>query len=348
MTDTVSDYDYNSQGGPADGRASDQISVPNIQRRNTTGRSRSASSQGSRGSSSQGDKRASGQESRSASRQGSRRTSSQGSRSTSSQGSRSASPQGPVRSGRSRASMRRRRRRRRLQVMIIVVVLVILVIIAVIGGYSHWKNSRIDALTEEGLTLMQSGDAGEAIDRFDQALKLVGSKLGKRGPAVLEYKAEAEYDLGDYDAAIECLDRLREDDPDNEEYKINTVLCLMETGDYDGALELGVLQGRIYNKMALEQMKDGDYEGAIVSIERGMTVDDGTAAADLAYNLAVAYEYSGDYETALGLFEDYVNRFGSDENVEKEITFLRSRLEEAAGEQPAEQSAEETAGEEAA
>ncbi len=189
---------------------------------------------------------------------------------------------------------------------------------------------------------MQQGDAGEAIDRFDQALKLVGSKLGKRGPAVLEHKAEAQYDLGDYEAALESLDRLRENDPDNEEYKINTVLCLLETGDYDGALGLGVMQGRIYNKMALDQMKVSDYEGAISTIEQGMAVDDGTAAADLAYNLAVAYEYCGDYQTALGLFEDYVSRFGSDENVDKEITFLRSRLEEEAGEQPA---VEETAAE---
>ncbi len=338
MTDTVSDYDYNSRSGPDNGRSSDQISVPNIQR---TGRSRASSSQGSRNASSQGSRNASSQAGRSASSQAPRGTSSQGSRSVSSQTGRSSSSQGN-RSGRSRASLRRRRRRRRIQMAVIIAVIIIVLIIAVFAGYSHWKNSRIDALTEEGLTLMESGDAGEAIDRFDQALKLVGTKLGKRGPAVLEHKAEAEYDLGDYEAAIECLDRLRENDPDNTEYKINTVLCLMELGDYDGALELGVLQGRIYNKKALDQMKISDYEGAIESIERGMTVDDGTAAADLAYNLAVAYEYRGEYGTALDLFEDYVSRFGSDENVEKEITFLRSRLEEASGDEPAQ---DEAAGE---
>jgi len=43
------------------------------------------------------------------------------------------------------------------------------------------------------------------------------------------------------------------------------------------------------------------------------------------FNYAVALEYQGEYEQALEAFEAYTAQFGSDEQAEHEIAFLRTR-----------------------
>lgn len=219
-------------------------------------------------------------------------------------------------------------------------VLVILVA-AVIGVRVHLKNKKIEEYSAAGIAAMEDGENEDAVTYFDQALELTGSRLGKSGMDILERRAEALYEIEEYEQALESWQRLIEADPDNEEYKENAVLCMLETGDYEEALKLGVLQSRIYNKMALEKLAISDYEGALSVIQQGMAVDDGSAAADLAYNQAVAYEYRGEYEKALELFEEYIARFGSDENVEKEITFLKSRTGESSDTESGEETQEE-------
>ncbi len=224
----------------------------------------------------------------------------------------------------------RRRRKQRQQMTIMAVsmaALVIAAVIAVMGIRTHLKNKKIDAFREEGITAMKGRDYEAAIKQFDQALELAGSKIGKKEIDTLQRRAEAEYSLGDYAAALDSWNILMENDPQNEDYKTNAVLCMLETGQYEEALKIGVLQSRVYNKMALDKIKISDYEGALASIEYGMAVDDGSVAADLMYNQAAAYEGRGDYEQALQIFQDYVDRYGSDENVEKEISFLKTRVD---------------------
>jgi tetratricopeptide (TPR) repeat protein len=167
----------------------------------------------------------------------------------------------------------------------------------------------------------------DAIENFDQALELAGSKIDKTQIDILERRAEAEYNLKDYAAALDSWKILMETDSTNDEYKKNAVLCMMETGQYEEALQIGLMQSRIYNKMAVEKIKAGDYEGAISIIDQGLAVDDGSAGADLLYNKAVAHESRGNYEEALQLFREYVSRYGTDENVQKEITFLETRVD---------------------
>jgi tetratricopeptide (TPR) repeat protein len=121
---------------------------------------------------------------------------------------------------------------------------------------------------------------------------------------------------------------------------------MMETGQYDEALQIGLMQSRIYNKMAVEKIQAGDYEGALTIIDQGLAVDDGSAGADLLYNKAVAYESRGEYEQALQYFRDYVSRYGTDENVQKEITFLESRVDSDAMETVDGENAEEENSEE--
>lgn len=46
---------------------------------------------------------------------------------------------------------------------------------------------------------------------------------------------------------------------------------------------------------------------------------------ELSYNRAVACEHLQQYDKALALFEDFVKEFGSNEDAEHEIAFLKTR-----------------------
>lgn len=229
---------------------------------------------------------------------------------------------------RARAAAKRRRKRRRQQRMILTILVLFIVAAAagcVFGIRSIKRNKDQKALRAEAMTSMEGGDYNAAIEKFDQALALSGKKVGKFEIDVLQQRADAEYRLGDYTAALHTWQLLLEKDEEKNAYKEGVVLCLMETGDYEEALKQGVLESRIYNKMALDQINNGAYDQALETIEKGMQSEDTSGRADLAYNQAVAYENKGDFAKALELFEAYTDQYGADSNVEREIAFLKTR-----------------------
>lgn len=211
----------------------------------------------------------------------------------------------------------------------ILAALVLFIIVAaaagVFGVRSLKRNKAQKTLRAEAMTSMESGDYGAAIEKFDQALELSGKKVGKFEIDVLQQRAEAEYRLGDYTAALHTWQLLLDEDGEKDAYKEGAVLCLMETGGYEEALQLGVLESRIYNKMALDQINRGEYDQALETIAKGLQSEDTSGRADLEYNQAVAYENKGDFAKALELFEAYTAQYGADSNVEREITFLKTR-----------------------
>lgn len=119
---------------------------------------------------------------------------------------------------------------------------------------------------------------------------------------------------------------------------------------YKDALQGGMIHGQIYNQMGLCQMAEADYQGALDSFDQGYetlvtgynlgsgadvsqaaaalpaeAVSDMALLKELTYNRAAAYEYLNQYQKALELFEAYVSAFGSNEDAEHEIAFLRTR-----------------------
>jgi outer membrane protein assembly factor BamD (BamD/ComL family) len=230
---------------------------------------------------------------------------------------------------RARAAARRRKKQQQKMIMRLglLAVLFVALIVVIVGVRSHIKTTKMNTFRESGITAMDEGRYEDAIESFDQALTLAGGKIDKIQTDILQRRAEAEYNLKDYAASLDSWKILMETDPTNDEYKKNAVLCMMETGQYEEALQVGLMQSRIYNKMAVEKIKAGDYEGALTIIDQGLAVDDGSAGADLLYNKAVAHESRGNYEEALQIFREYVSRYGTDENVQKEITFLETRVD---------------------
>ncbi len=231
-----------------------------------------------------------------------------------------------------RGSVRRkgpsRRRRKSSGGIGILVALIAIVVVCSGFGLVHYKNQKEEhRLARAGVEYLNQGNYEAAVETLNQAVQKAGKRMGAYEKQVLGARAEAEYRVGDYDTALETYQTLRKADAENETYKKGVVLCLMEKKEYSSALELGVLQAQIYSRMATDQIEAKDYNGALTSVQQGQAVvgDDQRTARELAYDEAVLWEYAGDYGKALELFEDYEKTYGTDDEVSREITFLRSR-----------------------
>lgn len=231
-----------------------------------------------------------------------------------------------------RARERRRKRVRRQRLTAAAVLILILLVIAGIGYgiFQGSRNKEKQKLLETGISRMDSGNYEAAIQSFEEELKLAGGRIGSYEEQVLLYRAEAEYQLQDYEAALHTYEILLKEDNKKELYRKGAALCRMETGDYAGALELGIMDAEVYNRMAKEQIEQGRYDEALASVEQGLNAwnrqpIDPSAKRHLEFQQAVAYEYKSDYKKALELFEAYVQQYGADETAEREITFLKTR-----------------------
>lgn len=100
---------------------------------------------------------------------------------------------------------------------------------------------------------------------------------------------------------------------------------------YQEAIDSGRASAALYNRRGLVYLggKDGgqgvDLDEAIRLFEAGLALGDTPARKDLLFNQAVAYERKLDFGKALQLFEQHAQQFGSDEAVDKEIEFLKTR-----------------------
>ncbi len=238
---------------------------------------------------------------------------------------------------RARARKRKWRRQRR---MLFGGVFLLVLLFAGVGIYKTVRHRQIEkekqGFLEEGILAMDGGNYEEAIVKLDSALQWSKETVGAFEKDVLMNRAEAEYRLQDYDAAMHTYELLRENDKENEDYKMGVAACLLAKGDIEGALALGVADGYAYNCMAVKQMEAKEYDLALETIEKGLACGSGEALRLLSYNQAVAWENKGYFGKALELYEAYEAQYGSQagpelESAKREIQFLKTRQGSTAG-----------------
>ncbi|MDO4938985.1 MAG: hypothetical protein Q4E54_03390 [Lachnospiraceae bacterium] len=112
---------------------------------------------------------------------------------------------------------------------------------------------------------------------------------------------------------------------------IETVLELYKTALDDEKSA----SGELYNRIGSMEFARGEIDEAIDWFTRGIAfiqknpdTDEADVLASLKYNTAICYEYKHDYETAKKLFEEYVQQYGNNEDIQHEIDFLDSRIRE--------------------
>lgn len=234
---------------------------------------------------------------------------------------------GQTGSARARAMARRRKRILRRRMFVCGILCLVLAVILGTGfAISRYKkNEERKAWLAEAVLALDEEQYEEAIAKLDQVLQSLGDKSGTMKINALLYRAEAEYKQGTFIEALATYDQLLAYEPDNAVYRKGAVLCLLETGDLERALSLGEWSGRVYAHMAEEAIEAGDYDKAEEAIEAGMAIAEAEDQQALAYCQAVLWEYRSDFAKALECFEQYKAQYGSDDAIEREIAFLKTR-----------------------
>lgn len=81
-----------------------------------------------------------------------------------------------------------------------------------------------------------------------------------------------------------------------------------------------------YNEYGVCMMSLARYEEAADAFEKGIAVNDRTVDQELMYNILVAYERLAQWDEAYIRAQAYLQKYPGDERVQKELTFIESRI----------------------
>lgn len=81
----------------------------------------------------------------------------------------------------------------------------------------------------------------------------------------------------------------------------------------------------LYNQLSSCMVRQGDYEDALIMIEKGMQLADESQMADFLWNESICYEKMGDYDTAIEKLMSYLQQYPADKDAKRELAFLYSR-----------------------
>lgn len=221
------------------------------------------------------------------------------------------------------------------------------------------KTGNADAYFLRGASYLYEGSQDEAADDFGAAVELAKDDYdlylniyecynamnlsglgGEYLQSALDIKGEEQenyynrgriyYYLEDYEAAQSQLIGPVEAKYEPAMYLIGRVYLAME--DYEHALavyqqiqaEFGA-DVQSYNGLALCAIESGDYDTALSYIAQGLELEGTAGKQALYFNEIVAYEKKLDFATAKEKAQEYVERYPSDEDGQKEWTFLSTR-----------------------
>ncbi len=200
------------------------------------------------------------------------------------------------------------------------------------------------------------GDAEFSGGNYTEAAAVYRSltETEEKKPEYHYYLAASEAGTGDVSAAL--ADYRAASGKDKKHNSFETPGCvtafrmteqaLLDAGMVTEAADLcneefaaGAVHPEVYNRAGMCCMLSGDYEKAGEMFAKGLEAAAGSGeetetavreicTRELMWNQAVLSERRGDYAGALAAFRAWRDRFGSEEDAEREILFLESRVEE--------------------
>lgn len=160
-----------------------------------------------------------------------------------------------------------------------------------------------------GIDYLENGDYEEALNYFNDALKLGNGQVSKVQFDILMYKAECLFMLNRYDEALKIYDTLMSIDGFNKSYKeiydnLSNIAYLVNFRKYldDGDIEKADETYRILKELGYEHEKS------------------------VMYNQGVLYEKKGEWKDALNSFNYFLKQYPGDKNAEHEIEFINAQL----------------------
>lgn len=175
-----------------------------------------------------------------------------------------------------------------------------------------------------GLMYRESGNVQAANADFAKAKELTPKKdtvtLGR-----------LSYYMEDYAGAKSYLESAADGGDQEALYWEAKLYWQMGNTDYAVTLFQSYLEGEslvhqdAYARVASWQMEQGDYDGALVTLESGIAQGEGGSLKELLGNEIAVYEQKGDFETAKLKMESYLERYPDDEKAQREYIFLKTR-----------------------
>ena len=160
-------------------------------------------------------------------------------------------------------------------------------------------------LRKEAVALFNAGDYEGALNKLNEALDASRGQVSELQYDILRYKAECQLRTGDISAARDSY---------------NALLILDENdsnlAQYEGLLaELNALDEI---EKSAELFEAGSYADAAETYRQYAALDGTISGKTAWYNLAVCEEYSGNYEEAAELWQQYTDMYPDDESAAKE------------------------------
>lgn len=215
------------------------------------------------------------------------------------------------------------------------VIRILFIVAVVFLGITFWFQWRIynqkADLRSDALLYFKEEDYAKAIEYFEEALakRTVFGRAMDRDMKC--YLAESRYRMKEYEEAEELYRKLQQEDPDEALYYIMEGQCAAAAGDDKRALkifqkgwektkEVSCISGicEIY-------IRHKKYARALEYARQGIG-EEGTASAELMYELIIIYEKSQDYKAAYDAAKEYTKMYPDDEKGKKELIFLSSRV----------------------
>lgn len=174
-------------------------------------------------------------------------------------------------------------------------------------------------------TLSKYGMTDQGNEYLQNALKIEGDKANDSMQKGRIYTL-----LGDYDSAVKYLKKAI----DGKLVKANYYMgeACQQNGDSDSAQKyfqtyLDSSEADSYDlmNMGLAQMESGNYDTAITYFTTALDLDSVPNKQQIMKNMIIAYEYSGDFESAKSEMEDYMDEFPDDTDAAREQQFLETR-----------------------
>lgn len=152
--------------------------------------------------------------------------------------------------------------------------------------------------SEEGIEYLKNGQYEEAVEQFEQAVeKEINAADAYRGIGIARWEQE------DYAGARDAFQKALEQETEQP------------------------FTGTIYNFLGNCALKLNDPASAQNYFQQGIGLKGNSTELDreMKYNLIVAFEQTGDWESAKAKLSEYVAEYPDDANAQKEQQFLETR-----------------------
>ena len=175
-----------------------------------------------------------------------------------------------------------------------------------------------------GLMYREAGNVQAANADFSAAAGLTSKKD-------LVMQGRLSYYMEDYANAKTYLENASKAGNSEAVYWEAELYWQMGNTDYAITLYQSYLEGEspehqsAYARVASWQIKQKDYDGALATLQKGISKGEDGSLKELLGNEIAVYEQKGDFETAKLKMESYLEQYPEDEAAQREYVFLRTR-----------------------